>query len=74
MCFGEIRICFEPVQKKMGNLKDCSVGTGGKASWWVLHARRRRSERECEGQLRGKDCGELWECTHKRNVSSAEDV
>ena len=29
MCFGEIRICFEPVQKKMGNLKDCSVGTGG---------------------------------------------
>ena len=25
MCFGEIRICFEPVQKKMGNLKDCSA-------------------------------------------------
>ncbi len=29
MCIGEIRICFEPVQKKMGNLKDCTVGTGG---------------------------------------------
>ena len=28
MSFGEIRICFEPVQKKKGNLKDCSVGTG----------------------------------------------
>ena len=40
----------------------------------MLHARRRRSERECEGQLRGKDCGDLRECTHKRTVSSAEDV
>ena len=74
MCFGEIRICFEPVQKKMGNLKDCSVGTGGKASWWALHARRRRSERGCEGTDKGKRLWELRECTHKRTVSLAEDV
>ena len=65
------QIFFRTCAEKMENLKDCSVGKGGTASWWALHARRRRSERGCEGQLREKDCGE---CTHKRTVSSAEDI
>jgi hypothetical protein len=61
-------------RKKNGKSQRLLGRHGGKASWWALHARRRRSERRCEGQLRGKDCGDLRECTHKRTVSSAEDV